>query len=330
DWAKRRWFLLALGVVALVGLRWAHTFEVYTGVDQRWCVLLVMFINGLTLETSRILAAMKRPSRVALGVFFSYFFVAALGYPASRLLSSFQPDFALGILVICAMPTTLASGIIWTRMANGNDAFSLVMTVVGHALCFLVTPTILSLTAGASVRLDPLDMMQKLFMVVVLPVVVAQALRQIPMVGRFGDRNKTRISTCAQILILNIIFVGIVEGALEMNRQGKQLEVSLFASLTALVVAVHTVAAFACYAGAKAFRWEREDRIAVVFNGSQKTLPAALYVCGEFFKGYPLAPIPCVMYHVCQLIIDAWLVEVAKGREKRSNAIAESTIPAGD
>lgn len=315
---RQHWFLAALMCVAIVGARFPHPFGNYADTfDTRWAVMLIMFLNGLTLETSRLFDALRRPLIVVVGVLFSFVFAAAFGYPASRLLMAAYPDFSVGLLVVTAMPTTLASGIIWTRMANGNDALSMVITVVGNSISFVLSPLILSITLGTAVALQPVDMMQKLFVVVVFPAAVAQALRRDRRVRERTLRLRLPLSVLAQVVILNIVFVGIVGGMLAMKENGGVMSASALLNVVVVVVAVHLLAVAACWAGGRAVGLNRPDRLSVIFNGSQKTLPAALYVCEEFFPAYAFAPIPCVLYHVCQLVADSWLVEWAKLRESR-------------
>ena len=316
---KKHWFLLGLACVAFAAFQWSDSFEVYTRwVPTRWIVMSVMLLNGLSLETAELVRSLKRPGQVVMAVFWGYFIVAFLGYPASGLLHELHRDFALGLLIISAAPTTLSSSIIWTRMAGGNDAFTLLVTVVSNSVSFLAVPAILLLTVGRFISLNPLDMIGKLVLVVLLPVVVAQLLRQVRFVAGLASRHKTSLSTLAQLLILNMVFVGAVQGILQMGRKGGSLGFFEFAVLAALVTAVHVLAAAACWTAAKILRWDRAERWALVFAGSQKTLPASLYVCAEFFPSFAFAPIPCVMYHVCQLLMDSWLVEIARRRQRPS------------
>lgn len=316
---KKHWFLVTLACLVFAAFQWGESFEVYTSVAPiGWTVMAVMMLNGLSLKTGDLLRSLKRPGQVAMAVFCGYFIVALLGYPASGLLDKFHSDFALGVLIISAMPTTLSSSIIWTRMAGGNDALTLLVTVVSNGLSFLAVPFILLLTVGRFIALNPVDMIGKLVMVVLLPVAVGQALRQIEVIARLASRFKTLLSLLGQILILNMVFVGVVKGVLQMGRQEGSLGFLDFAVLATLVVAVHILAAASCWTVARGLQWDRADRLALVFSGSQKTLPAALYVCAEFFPSFPLGIIPCVMYHACQLLVDSWFVELAKRRNPPS------------
>ena len=86
------------------------------------------------------------------------------------------------------------------------------------------------------------------------------------------------------------------------------------AAVGLVAVVVHAVAAALCWSLGRVLGWNREDRTALLFCGSQKTLPAALYVSSEFLPGFGLVPIPCVLYHVGQLVVDSWLVETIRSK----------------
>jgi len=324
---KHHWFLVALVLVVIVATSFPHVFDAYAEeFDTRWAVIFIMFLNALTLETSRLLSAIRRPLVAATGVFFSFFFAAAFGYPIARLLLPLSADLAVGLIIISAMPTTLASGTIWTRMANGNDALSMVITVVGNSISFVVSPAILSLALATTVVMEPLEMMQKLFVVVVLPVGVAQVCLRCRAIRERAVQWKAWLSMIAQMMILNIIFVGIVGGVATMKKSSGGMSVTALMAGVLAVVAVHLLAMAGCWAAGRAMHLPRADRLAIMFNGAQKTLPAALYICAEFFPRYPFAPIACVLYHVCQLVVDSWLVEIARLREKRLRFIGEDEV----
>ena len=119
-------------------------------------VAVVLFLMALPLEARAMWRTIRRPGPPLLGVamnsialpLLTWLLVALLG---DRLLSR---DMALGMLATSAIPCTLASAAVWTRRAGGNDAVSIMVTVITNASCFLVTPFwILSLT-GQSADID--------------------------------------------------------------------------------------------------------------------------------------------------------------------------------
>ena len=70
------------------------------------------------------------------------------------------------------------------------------------------------------------------------------------------------------------------------------------------VAGIHLAMLYAGLALSRLLAIPREDRIAVAFSGSQKTLMVGLHIAlGPPFNN-GLAMLPLVAYHVCQLLLD--------------------------
>lgn len=309
----RHWFLLALAFAVAAPIYWPEALRpLHTLVDPGWNVAAVMLINGLTLDGRRILNSLRRPGRVLSGVLIGYLVVAVLGFGASRILLETNQSLALGVLVITAMPTTLASSIIWTRMARGNAALALLMVVAGNGLGFLLTPLILFLTIGTFMTLSLEEMMAGFALVVLAPLALGQGLRLTGAVVRVVDRHARTLSNASRLLILLAVSGAVVSGVTDVEAGRGEMSGWELAGVSLVTVAVHAAAAALCWILGRTLGWNREDRAALLFCGSQKTLPAALYVSTEFLPGFGLVPIPCVLYHVGQLILDSWVVEAIR------------------
>ena len=314
----RQWFVIILMAAVAVGLRWPHHFEfLIRWVDPGWNVAAVMLLNGLALETGQFLRSLRRPMRVLIAVSGGYLIVPLVGYLISIPLVLIHPDFALGLLVISAMPTTLASAVIWTRLAGGSDAFALVITITSNMLSFVVAPVILFLTAGSFISLNPFEMVPKLALIVILPVAVGQFISRRGGLSGLISRHKTIFSVLSRLLTILIVFTAVTTGVRGVEMEGRLLAMVELLFLVVAVVAIHALALAFCWVQGRAMGWPRADRIAFMFTGAQKTLPAALYVCAEFFPTFSFATIPCVSYHVFQLVFDSWLVEIIRNRGRR-------------
>ena len=50
------------------------------------------------------------------------------------------------------------------------------------------------------------------------------------------------------------------------------------------------------------------EKTAVIFCGSQKTLPNGIYIWNNFFQSNPYGAVPLVLYHLFQLVLAILLV----------------------
>lgn len=312
---KEQWFLLALtGVVVATVTFPARIAPVTNRLDVRTIVIAILFLMSATLETAALVKALRKPALVVLGVVLGYVLVPAFGWLWAQGLNRLRVDFGIGILIMCAMPCTLASATIWTRLAGGNEALSLLVTVVSNGVSFLVTPLILFATLGRAASPAPGDMIGKLFVVVFLPVLGGQLLRRWRTAAAAADRRKKLLSGVTQGLILTVICSGLVRAVEELEGSGRAVPLGHVALLLVAVAVIHLLAAAGCWATCRLLNVSRAERLALMFGGSQKTLPAALYVAYNFFGAFPLAAVPALVYHASQLVLDTYLAQGARRR----------------
>ncbi|NOZ38649.1 MAG: bile acid:sodium symporter family protein [Planctomycetes bacterium] len=308
---RRRWFLLLLMTTLVVGMGWAVKLApLAEGLPREWIIGSVLLAMALPLRIDAMWATLRRPAPALLAVAINFVVVPLLAWGASLLLTG---DLALGLIIAAAVPCTLASAAVWTRLAGGNDAVSLLVTMITNLSCFLVTPALIQLFAGqADHSIQFADMAWKLFLLIVFPIFTAQLLRSIPRVGphvgQWATANKHGLSTFAQVGILTIVFVGAVNGGLKIASLDNQLApiAGQIFLMILLAAAVHTVAWWIGYKTSRHFGMTPGDQLAVAFAGSQKTLMVGLAIALPFGG---LTVLPMLVYHVEQLLIDTLLAE---------------------
>ena len=303
----RRWFLLILAMVLAGGLIWPGQLEsTARAVPQRLVVAVSLFLMALPLDAGAIWTALRRPAAVllALGINFGLLPLTAWGVS-----SSLRPDLASGLMIMAAVPSTIASAAVLTRRAGGNDAVAILVTMITSLTCFAVTPLWLLIGTGTRVELRVADMMASLASQVVLPIVAAQLLRLIPLVGGTANHWKVPLGVISQCGILLIAGVGATSAGLQI-RQGTDIAPLQWVTVFAAVIGIHLLMVWAGHALGRLLGIARPERIAVGFSGSQKTLMIGLYLAVNFYSG--LAMVPIVLYHVSQLLIDTLIADQLK------------------
>lgn len=311
----QRWFLLALAAVMAAGfasLRVAWVAEPVTAWSEsapiRHSVVAgVMFLMALPLEARAMWRTIRRPGPPALAIGMNWLVLPWLVWLFVRWVGApwLSRDAAWGMLVVAAVPCTLASAAVWTRRAGGNDAVSLIVTVVTNASCFLVTPLWLLQLTGQSSTIDARQIVVTLAAVVVLPMVAAQFLRVFRPIGWWSTRQTARLSVSAQFGVLAVIFSGTVQTALRLQASGdRPIFVELLVVLVG-VTSIHLTTLLLGMVAARACRMTRPDQIAVGIAGSQKTLMVGLQVCMEL--GFDI--VPMIAYHISQLLVDTLIAD---------------------
>lgn len=315
----RRWFLLGMLIlmpggfwlgISLGGPRIERIQEQLGPHAATALTALVLFLMSVTLDNRRLRAALTHPGPVLWATTVTFVLIPLAAWPLSRLQRT--PDFTIGLLIAATVPCTMAAASVWTRKARGNDAVSLLVTLVTNSLCFLVTPLWLSLLVpssglgGAAIEMDTPALMRKLVVSALLPITAGQLLRTVPLLATAADHRKAALGVVAQSCILLIVAWESVKAGPKVAGGADSIG-GAEAVLLALgsCVALHVAAMAVGYSVARGLGFSPADRAAVVFAASQKTLPIGVYVAAAFSSaGAPLAVIPMLMYHASQLFID--------------------------
>jgi sodium/bile acid cotransporter 7 len=300
----RRWFLLTLAAL-LIGGSLASPWLTPIA-DRKWLrdglVAAVLFVMALPLEARQIGDAIRRPGPSLLATILNSVLAPLLGWTFSFVL---HETLKLGLIVAACTPCTLASASVWTRRAGGNDAVSMVVTVLTNLGCFIVLPFWLFVLTRHSTQVNSLAMVGKLAALVVLPMVLAQLVRLAPPVARWSVHYKIPLGLVAQGGVLWMVFIGAIQMGQSLRTTAGSSLIGQLPLMIAIVLAVHVVVLVGGLAVARTLRLAPENQIAVALAGSQKTLMVGLQVSLEL----GVSVLPMITYHVGQLLIDTLVVD---------------------
>ncbi|MCA9054719.1 MAG: bile acid:sodium symporter [Planctomycetaceae bacterium] len=344
---QRRWFLIALVLMISAGHWLGHIFptaisqllEQFFGSQQKsWLVAAILFCMSVTLDGRRFRQALASPAPVLIAVLVNAVLMP-LAAPVLMPLQ-FSPDLAAGLLIAASVPCTLAAASVWTRRAGGNDAVSLLVTLVTNGGCVVFTPFWLQTFASGSVELGLSSMMQKLFLTALVPTAVGQLVRMLPALRAAADSHKTALGVAAQLGVLVIVFTAACDG-------GRRLAVGADASsagtaaptlaalavVTASCIGLHLAAMSVALGASSLLRLDAADRIAVGFAGSQKTLPIGVLIATDpamFGDRYPWAVFPMLIFHASQLFIDTAVADRFRSQVSSASSSSDPAVaPAG-
>lgn len=264
---------------------------------------------GLSLDTRDIISATTAFRSIAYGLVAILVITPTLGFGIIML--PFEPmDFATGLAVFVAMPTTLSSGVAMVIKARGNTALALLLTI-GSTLAGVATvPFLINLITvhGHNVHINTLPLLLKLLSTILLPLIVGIVLRELP-----GVRSVVKVHIQVVNLLANVNMTLLVWQMLSRSRDqivepGRCMEVGII--ITA-AVGVHLIYLVWNITAATAVQLPFQDKKAVVLMASQKTLPVALAVVlfmDEDMWDQGLLSVPCILAHMVQVLIDMVIV----------------------
>src|SRR3546814_651340 len=271
-------------------------------------IALLFLLHGLRLPRAAVLQGLGhwRLHLVILGVTFLAFpvFVVLL----QMLMPGFvaQPLWA-GMLFLAALPSTVQSSIAFTSMARGNVAGAVVAAAASNLLGIVLTPFIvmlLSEATGASVSLAGVG---RIALLLLAPFVLGQILRR--WLADWVEKTRRITSFTDRATIILAVYVAFSEATNEGLWQ--VLPVSDILRLALLSVLLLALVMLTSGGIGRMLGFSREDRIAIVFCGSKKSLATGIPMAKLLFAGSMVGPmvLPLMIFHQIQLVICAWLAQ---------------------
>lgn len=320
DYLARRWLIF---LCILTGVYFVRNYPVQARqalqpVRIQWVSALTLFLMSLGLETRRLWAAVRQPgpALVALGLSAG---VAPLGgYLAGQF---FHDDYRLGLILVGCLPCTLASAAVWTRLAGGNDAVALLVTMLSNLLVCFVTTGWLALLTGQAVAIHWSSMALDLVFYAALPILLAQLLRNLPRIAAAADQLQRGLSILCLLLIAVIIFKATLDVQERLTEVGGEWSLPGLLAIALACLLLHLALLLLGFVVGR--RWfVRPVAIAIAFAGSQKTLPVGAMLIAEYYPSVPLAIVPVLFYHVGQLLVDLIVAEQVYSRTPLADAEA--------
>ncbi len=311
---KPDWFLI--GMIGATALAWAWPEPgaaggwLHPAILTKAGVALIFFLHGVLLSfgAMRSGALNWRLHAVVQGCTFLFF--PLLGIALYALLgTSISPELKLGLVFLCALPSTVSSSVAMTATARGNVAGAVFNATLSSLLGVFLTPLWVAFVLKTSGQTQPLGpVILDLLRWLVLPLAVGQVLH--PWLGAFALRHKPTINLVDRGTILLLVYTSFCDSFQQhvwSNHGSGQIWLILAISIALFALAMAVMSAVS-----GALRFSRADKIAAMFCGSKKTLASGVPMAKLIFGAHPglgLILLPIMIYHPLQLVICGVLAE---------------------
>ncbi|WP_230483982.1 bile acid:sodium symporter family protein [Sphingomonas sp. Leaf21] len=298
--------LMLLGTVLLATLLPARGgFASFAGMLADAGIVLLFFLHGAKLSREAIWTGLRNwPLHLA--VLASTFVLFPLLGLALIYLPGLDPSFALGLMFLTLLPSTVQSSIAFTAIARGNVAAAICSASFSNLLGIVLTPALVAMLmrvdGGAGVSLASVE---GILLQLLAPFVAGHLLR--PWIGGFVGRHKTLLTIVDRGSILLVVYTAfgaaVVEGLWSRVSPGDLGQLML---LCLLLLGVILAATFVI---ARLMRLSPEDAIVLQFCGSKKSLASGVPMAGVLFPAAQVGVIllPVMLFHQVQLIACAML-----------------------
>lgn len=315
-------YLLALiGMVILAALFPAsgHAAVVMDGVVKA-AIALLFFLYGARMSPAAIGAGLLH-CRLQGTVFLSTFLLfPLLGLGLVFLMrGSLQPDLLTGMLYLCLLPSTVQSSIAFTSIAGGNVAGALTSASLSNLLGVIVTPLLVALLIGGASGGIHLQSILDIGLQILAPFAVGQLCR--PLLKDWLTRHAKLTGLVDRGSILLIVYAAFSEGVVAgVWSQVAPLDLAKVIALNIALLAI--VLALTLFAG-RALKFDRPDRIVILFCGSKKSMATGIPMAGILFAGHavPLIVLPIMLFHQIQLFA-CTIIAQRYARENEARALS--------
>lgn len=269
-------------------------------------IVLLFFFHGAKLPRDQVLAGLThwRLHLVILAVTFALFPLLVLGL-SYAVPGALPVTLWTGMLFLAALPATVQSAIAFTSMARGNVPAVIASSSASQMLGIVLTPLLVDLLAGARGATIEMSGVGLIILEIFVPFIAGHLLR--PWIGGWMARNKQVIGFTDRSTIILAVYsafsAAVIEGIWH------RLPLSTLGVLTALCAVLLVIALGVTWGIGRALGFAREDRIAILFCGTKKSLIQGVPMARVLFAGPDVGIIllPIMIFHQMQLMVCAWI-----------------------
>ena len=272
-------------------------------------IALLFFFYGLKLDPAQFRSGLSNWRLHVLVQLTTFLGFPLLVMGLVTFIPGLDPNFALGISYLGALPSTVSASVVMVSIAGGNVAAAIFNASISSLFGVVFTPLWMRLSGGeVAGELDFWSSIVDLCFKVVLPVLLGLFLHRLlfPKIKPYLNRLKY----LDQTVILTIVFTTFAESfSQKIFASFSWLNLGALALfMLAILVLVFGILFFLV----RVLSFSREDQIAALFCGSTKSLVHGVAIGKVLFPSSSilgLVLLPVMLYHFQQLILGSILAK---------------------
>jgi solute carrier family 10 (sodium/bile acid cotransporter), member 7 len=213
------------------------------------------------------------------------------------------PALALGFLYLGVLPSTVQSATVYTSIAGGNVASSVVAAALLNLLGVIISAPLFSLLAGTGGGHFSMASFGKVATLMLLPFVIGQMAQ-----GWFGDwvREHKRPLSWLERGSIGVAVYSAFSGAVN-NGLWHAVDLAGWAGLALGCAALLLLGYGGSWLLGHALRLNHGDRVAMIFAGAQKSVAMGAPLATVLFPAATagIVLLPLLAYHLLQMVVAA-------------------------
>ncbi len=289
------------------------------GITEEWYSLdslsdigisLIFFFYGLKLSPRQVMQGLNNYKLHFLIQFSTFILFPIIVISALPFINTEEGHMLwLAVFFLAALPSTVSSSVVMVSMAKGNVPGSIFNASISGLIGIIATPLWMGLFMGGdSQGFDFVDSLVSLMIKILLPVILGLMLHKY--LGKMAVNNSKLLAWFDKSVILAIVYKSFSESFESglLDSIGIVDLVILFLVVIALFVLVYQI----INRLSRQFKFNREDRITAIFNGSKKSLVHGTVMSKVLFGNMAsqgIFIIPIMIYHALQLIVISFIAQ---------------------
>jgi sodium/bile acid cotransporter 7 len=314
-------FIIALLIAAALGLLLPASGVMATAVNvlKVAAIALLFFLQGVRLERAAVIHGMTHWRLQLLTLVSTFVLFPILGFAVYLAAPGFLSESLwLGVLFLCALPSTVQSSIAFTSIARGNVPAAICAATASNLLGIAITPLLVALLLERTSEISPLEQIEAIVLQLLVPFIAGQLVSR--WLRPWAKRHSALLSITDRGSIVLVVYAAFSAAMLAGAWSAlKPVELGKILVLSAVLLAI--VLLFTRFAS-RALGFSRADEIAVVFCGSKKSLATGVPMANILFPAtlVGLAILPIMIFHQLQLMVCAVLARRYAERTEPDNA----------
>jgi BASS family bile acid:Na+ symporter len=266
---KYFWLFLIAGIV--IGLWNPLPFRIFPAFLPKILLGMMLFTVFLKIDSLQILENIKN---YKLMIYISIVYMIIIPVFFFFSISIFNPDLAIGILLLTAMPAGVSTPAL-TDIVKGNVPLSMSLTIVTQIISPFTVPLLFWLINLHGHSVDKLLMLKDMAIIVFLPMIISQLIKKyFPLTIKKTQHLFTSFNV---LLLFSFVYLAISSqrNYILENPAGLVWKIAL---LYLVFILLHITGYMIC------FKQKKENRIAVAIGAAYMNNGMAIVLATSYFK----------------------------------------------
>jgi len=298
-----KYLILIILLLSATALRYPDAFKGMTNYTALF-LAAAMFGMGTNIEVEDFKNLLKAPKLIFLGALCQYTIMPLLALLLS-VIFKLPKDISLGVILVGTCPGGTASNVL-SHIAEGDLAYSVLLTVASTLLAPIMTPLLVYMMAGSLVEVSFVAMFMSIVKVIVLPVglgILAKALL----------RERIKKVDFVFPLISSMAIALIIAAIVGLNAE----KIMTSGLLVFGVVIIHNILGLGLGLG---LDYDKQSTLSIEVGTQNSGL--AVVLANTNFAMNPLAALPGAIFSVVQNLIGSIFAHYRESqREKKLEEI---------